>query len=137
MSIHLHEKESHVITNSNYKIKTCDVLPTPEISDHDAVFVCLNNHVARFEPRYKIIRDMKNFDLQSYVQNAATLPFNLVYATDSAYESLDNLKKLLLSCIERHAPLKRIKITRPQAPCHSPKNLQREKIQGSSNSNCK
>ena len=24
--------------------------------------------------------------------------------------------KLFLSCIERHAPLKRIKITRPQAP---------------------
>ena len=106
----------HVITNSNCKIKTCDVLPTPEISDHDAVFVCLNNRVARFEPRYKIIRDMKNFDLQSYVQDAATLPFNLVYATDSADDSLDNLNKLLLSCIERHAPLKRIKITRPQAP---------------------
>lgn len=106
----------HVVTNSSCKIKTCDVLPTPEISDHDAVFVCLNNRVARFEPRFKIIRDMKNFDLQTYVQDAAKLPYNLVYATDSADDSLDSLNKLLLSCIERHAPLKRIKITRPQAP---------------------
>ena len=106
----------HIITNSSCKVKFCDVLPTPEISDHDAVFVCLNTRVARFEPRFKIIRDMKNFELQSYVNDAAMLPYNMVYATDSANDTLDSLNKLLLSCIERHAPLKRIKITRPQAP---------------------
>ena len=59
---------------------------------------------------------MKEFDLQSYVNDAALLPYNTVYATDSANDSLDTLNKLLVSCIERHAPLRRIKITRPQAP---------------------
>jgi len=46
---------------------------------------------------------------------AASVPFNLVYTTDSANDSLDTFNKLLISCIERHAPLKRIKVTRPPA----------------------
>ena len=106
----------HISTNSSCKVKFCDVLPTPEISDHDAVFACINTRVARFEPRYKIIRDMRNFDLLAYVADTATAPFNLVYATDCTDDSLNTLNYLLFNCIERHAPLKRIKVTRPQAP---------------------
>ena len=106
----------HISTNSSCKVKFCDVLPTPEISDHDAVFACINTRVARFEPRYKIIRDMRNFDLSAYVADTATIPFNIVYATDCADDSLNTLNYLLINCIERHAPLKRIKVTRPQAP---------------------
>ncbi|XP_057305393.1 uncharacterized protein LOC130642322 [Hydractinia symbiolongicarpus] len=88
----------HISTNSSCKVKFCEVLPTPEISDHDAVFACINTRVARFEPRYKIIRDMRNFDLSAYVADTANIPFNVVYATDCT------------------APLKRIKVTRPPAP---------------------
>ena len=106
----------HISTNSSCKVKFCEVLPTPEISDHDAVFACLNTRVARFEPRYKVIRDMRNFNLSTYVADASTLPFNLVYATDCTDDSLSTLNHLLFECIERHAPLKRIKVTRPQAP---------------------
>ena len=106
----------HITTNSSCKVKFCEVLPTPEISDHDAVFACINTRVARFEPRFKIIRDMKNFDLPAYIADTATIPFNLVYATDCTGDGLNTLNHLLFSCIERHTPLKRIKVTRPQAP---------------------
>ncbi|XP_066911776.1 uncharacterized protein [Clytia hemisphaerica] len=41
----------YISTNSSCKVKFCEVLPTPEISDHDAVFACLNTRVALFEPR--------------------------------------------------------------------------------------
>lgn len=106
----------HISTNSSCKVKFCEVLPTPEISDYDAVFACINTRVARFEPRYKIICDMRNFDQSAYVADTAIIPFNVVYATDCTDDSLSTLNHLLFECIERHAPLKRIKVTRPPAP---------------------
>ena len=52
------------------------------------------------------IRDYKQFQLNNFVQDFATLPFCIVYATDSADDKLDILNKLITSCIDRHAPLK-------------------------------
>ena len=85
----------------SYQIKHCGVLLTPEISDQDAVYACISSR--KFKQRFKLIRDMKNFDIQSY-SNDVALPFYTVYATDS----LDSLKKMLLSYIERHTFLKKI-----------------------------
>ena len=53
------------------------VLPTPEISDHDAVYICLNSRTERYQPRFKFIRDMKNFKIESFVEDISTAPFNL------------------------------------------------------------
>ena len=106
----------HIITHSSCKVSTCHVLPTPEISDHDAIYVCINTRISRYEPRFKIIRDLKNFLLDSYIQDTFILPFNLVYATDSADDGLDTFNTLINSCIEKHTPLKRIKVTWPPAP---------------------
>ena len=39
-----------------------------------------------------------------------------MYCFDSPDDQLDTLNKIILECIERHAPLKRTKFTRPPAP---------------------
>ena len=92
------------------------MLPTPEISDHDAVYACINTRVSRFKPRLKVIRDLSRFCLNDYIQDFSSLPLNLVYATESADDKLDVLNNLILSCINRHAPLKTVRVTRPPAP---------------------
>ena len=51
----------HIITNSIAKVKNVNVIPCPEVSDHDAPCITLSTKFAPFEPRYKIIRNMKNF----------------------------------------------------------------------------
>ena len=41
---------------------------------------------------------------------------NLVYAFDEPDDQFTILNKLILDCIEKHAPIKRIRLTRPVAP---------------------
>ena len=48
----------HIISNIENRISCTDILPCPLVSDHDAVYACMNIKVSRFEKRYKYI-DMK------------------------------------------------------------------------------
>ena len=70
----------------------------------------------RFQPRYKYIRNEKRFDEKPFMQDFSTLPLNIVYAVESPDEMVDLLNTLIVECVDRHAPLKRVKITRPPAP---------------------
>ena len=55
----------HMITNILRKVTISDVLPTPEINDHDASYICVNARVSRYEPRFKYIRNLKSFDMKN------------------------------------------------------------------------
>lgn len=106
----------HIVTNIPSKVIAVNVLPCDEITDHDAPYVVVNIKKQRFEPRYKYIRIEKNLDINNFKQDFARLPFSLVYAVDDPEEQLEIFNQLILSCINEHAPLKRIRFTRPPAP---------------------
>ena len=106
----------HISTNIPNKLIVTDVLQTDEISDHDTPYAIMNVKKEKFEPRYKYIRDEKNFNLENFKHEFSQLPFNLSFAFDDPDDKLDILNKLILSCINHHAPIKRVKITRPIAP---------------------
>ena len=106
----------HLITSNPSKISHAAVLPCDSISDHDAVYATVNVRVSKFTPRYKYIRNEKSFKETEYIQDFMTLPLSLVYAMESPDEKLDVLNTLITDCIHRHAPLRRIKVTRPPAP---------------------
>ena len=106
----------HVVTNIPNKLLHTDVLDTDEISDHDTPYVIMNVKKEKFEPRYKYIHDERNFKQDDFKSDFSQLPFNLCFAFDNPEDKLDMLNHLILSCLERHAPIKRVKITRPIAP---------------------
>ena len=106
----------HIITNIPKKILYFNVLPCPSISDHDAPYIIAKIPTDKYQPRYKFIRDMKNFDLQKYIDDFMQLPFSIRYSVVNPDDQLDTLNKIILECIGCHAPLKRIKVTRPPAP---------------------
>ena len=121
----------HIITNTSMKPICENVVPTDEISDHDMPFVILNIKSSKFQPRYKMIRNFKNFELENYIKNFETLPLSLVHASDDPDDQVSILNDLILQCINKHAPLKRTKITRPLATWMksvSIKYLQSERI---------
>ena len=70
----------HIITNSIAKVKNVNVIPCPEVSDHDAPYITLLTKFTPYEPRYKITRYMKNFRQQDFADSFATVPVELVYA---------------------------------------------------------
>ena len=107
---------NHIIVDDVDVVKYTNVLPCSTISDHDAPYAILNVRKPRFEPRFKYIRDERSFDKSLFIEDVSSLPFSLVYTFTDPEDKLETLNTLLLECIERHAPLKTVKVTRPPAP---------------------
>ena len=106
----------HFITRTLEKIKLNDILLCSDISDHDGPYIGINAKVERYKPRFKYIRDNSNLVLEDLTADFRKLPFSTVYAMEDPEDTLDIFNNLVAECIDRHAPLKRIKWTRPPAP---------------------
>ena len=109
----------HFITNhSNHakKVTHTNVLPCPLISDHSASYICVNARVTRFVPRHTFIREERYLSKSAFIDDVRGLPMNTIYGVDDPDEKLEIFNTPLFNCIERHAPLKRTKMTRPPAP---------------------
>jgi len=106
----------HVISNVPNRVTYTNVLPCSSVSDHDAPYVCINVRVKRFQPRYKMIRNEREFDEEKFLRDFSELPFNLIYSTDDIDDKLALFNSLFTSCLDGHAPLKKVKVTRPPAP---------------------
>ena len=92
----------HISSNiSKNKILHSDVLPCATISDHDAPYIIVNIPTNKYEIRYKFIRSLKHFDLETYINDFKTLPFATVYSFNEADDQLDTLNKLILSVIDK------------------------------------
>ena len=106
----------HIVTNNRSCVTATDVIPGRSISDHEGIFACVNVHVPRYQPRYKWIRWEKNLNVNEFVNDCACLPLSVIYGLDSPDDMVHGFNTLFGECIERHAPLKRMKVTRPAAP---------------------
>ena len=106
----------HIISNDPKRVTYTNVLPCSNVSDHDGPYACLNIRAERFVPRYKIIRNERAFKEEDFIEDFSSLPFNILEISYDPEEKLEMFNKLILECIGCHAPLKRIKITRPPAP---------------------
>ena len=106
----------HIISNTPSRIMHTDVLPCLSICNHDVPYAIINIRVTRFAPRYKYIRSEKNLDNELFKQDFASLPLHFVYGFDSPDDMVDALNSLIKESIERHAPLRRVKVTCPPAP---------------------
>ena len=106
----------HIITNIPNQVTHTDVISSLMISDHDARYVCINVRITRFVPRYKFIRNEKNSNADAFIEDFEQLPLSIVYSADDPDMQVDLLGSLIRECIDRHAPLKHTKLTRPPAP---------------------
>ena len=106
----------HIVTNNRRCITATDVIPGWSIGDHEGIFACVNVRVPRYQPRYKWIRLERKLNAEEFVEDCANLPLSIVYGLDSPDDMVQGFNTLFGECIDRHAPLKRIKVTRPPAP---------------------
>ena len=83
---------------------------------HFEIKVRSYDHHPMSEPRYKLIRNENSFDQESFVKDVKCLPFSVVYGISDPDEKLSIFNDLLLDVINKHAPIRRIKVTRPPAP---------------------
>ena len=119
----------HVISTIAIGVIHRDILHTEEISNHDAPYVIFNIRKEKYQPRYKFIRNEKTLDMNSYTSDFQQLPLNLVYSFDDPEDQVSIFNKLVVDCINTHAPLRRGKLTRSITPSmNDPKiaNLQKD-----------
>ena len=63
----------HIISNiPASRVLHSDVLPCTTISDHDTPSIIANLPIDKLETRYKYLRNLKNFELEKYVQDFKT-----------------------------------------------------------------
>ena len=106
----------HVISTIPNGVIHHDIAHTEEISDHDAPYVIFNIKKEKYQPRYKFIRNTKTLDMNSYTSDFQQPPLNLVYLFDDPEDQVSIFNKLVVDCINTHAPLRKVKLTRPVAP---------------------
>ena len=100
------------------KILHSDFLPCLTISDQDAPYIIINISTNKYEICYKFIRNLKHFDLQTYINDFKRLTFATVYSfNEETDDQLDTLNKLIFSVTDKHPPLVKTKFSRPPAPC--------------------
>ena len=107
----------HISSNiCKNKIFHSDVLPYATISDHQAPYIIVIIPTNKYEIRSKFIRNLKLFDLETYMKSFKKLPFATVFSFNETDDQLDTRNKLIHSVIEKHLPLVKTKFTRPPAP---------------------
>ena len=106
----------HFITNHQQKVTNTGIIPCSIVSDHNAIYACVNVRLPRFQPRYKFIRDIRNFNKDVFKEDFSTLPLSVIYYSDDPDEQLETLNTLISECLERHPPLRKVRVTRPPAP---------------------
>ena len=72
--------------------------------------------VPRFQPRFKFLRNEKELDESAFKEDFSLLRLDVVYGLESPADMVDALNSLMKDCLDRHAPLRRVKVTRPPAP---------------------
>ena len=59
---------------------------------------------------------MKTSDADAFIKDCSVLPFNIINCFDDPDDQISCMNKLFRECFEQHAPLRKIKVTRPPAP---------------------
>jgi hypothetical protein len=105
----------HIITNMPMCVTHMDVLPCPLIGDHNAPYITVNVCVTWFQACYKFIWIERGFDREAFIHDFEELPFSIIYSTKDPDLQVSYLNTLITDCLNRHAPLKCVKVTRPPA----------------------
>ena len=101
----------YIITNHSQRVTNTGIIPCSIVSDHDVIYTCVNLRPPWFHPRYKFIRDFRNFNEDMFKEDFSTLPLSVIYYLDDPDEQLETLNTLISECLERHAPLRKVRAT--------------------------
>ena len=81
------------------------IIQCPEISDHDCPYVIFDAKSKLFEPRYKIIKSIKDFDQQHYKETLASLSFIAIFVLNEPEDQLGILNNLIIKHLEEHGQM--------------------------------
>ncbi|KAJ4444139.1 hypothetical protein ANN_05928 [Periplaneta americana] len=105
-----------IITNNADKILTHGQLPAPGLSGHDIIYLSFNLQCPKSAPRVITYRDIKRIDDIALKEDAAQLPWHMIWTLRTVDEKVDLFNTLILQLYDKHAPLKTKRTRRNPAP---------------------
>lgn len=109
-----------LILVSNEQLVADSGVKSSEVSDHDLVFCMLNVEVPQIFPIFKFCRNLKNVDVNAFRVGLGELPLNGLYYMHNIDDKLMYLNNCIKETLEHHAPLRKVRFTRPPAPWLTP-----------------
>ena len=97
------------MTSSYSNVKNSGVIDTG-ISDHCLIYCTIKLKINKPQCHYLNTRSYKNYDPVYFSAELLELPFLEVYFTDDVNVKLDLFNQLFLNTLNKHAPIKLIKI---------------------------
>jgi hypothetical protein len=86
------------------------------ISDHFLVSCELNLKKPKLKPTYINARSFKDYDRNQFVMDLAQIPWHENFSIDDVNEKLSSFNGHFLSILEKHAPVKSMKIRYRRCP---------------------
>ena len=76
----------HFITKHPQKVTNTGIIPCSMVSDQDTIYARVNVRLPRFQPGYKFIREIRNFNEDMFKENFSTLLLSVIYYLDDPDE---------------------------------------------------
>ena len=104
-----------VMVSNPELIKTSDVIDLT-ISDHFLAFAVLNLKQPKASPSYIITRSFKNYSLEKFANDISMISWDFLDLLPTVDEKLDAFNDLFLTCLDKHPPVKKIRIKHRACP---------------------
>ena len=105
----------HIFTNKPNIITNHGVLHVG-ISDHSLIYATHKHNTLKADPKIIESRQFKNFDCDAFIEDIKETPFHFASLMDDPNEMWDVWKSLLLEVINKHAPMRKIKVKSKSSP---------------------
>lgn len=86
------------------------------LSAHDLIYVTYSVSVQRLQPRLLTCRDFSQFNRDNFLIDIQNLDWRDVVISDDINYKVHILNQMLLDCLNKHAPLKRVLFRHAPAP---------------------
>jgi hypothetical protein len=104
-----------ITSNSDKILKNCQI-EAPGLSHHDIIFLAYSLKQNKFKQKYVTFRDFKNIDINLLREDAKNIDWDSIHMLDDVNDMVTELTSRLSYLIEKHIPLKTVRVTHKPAP---------------------
>nr|CAI5852316.1 unnamed protein product [Callosobruchus analis] len=104
------------VTNFDLSVGAVTHIDMHETTDHQLVCVELKTTIPKVAERYKIFRDFSSFNLEMFDRDMRMLNWQQIFYYQDIDAKVNILSNHILNLFDKHAPYKRVKVTKPKSP---------------------
>ena len=107
-----------MLLNNPDNLKQWGVADIPGISDHHMIYMTYAVRKPKFKPKVITKRDFSNFSEEDYVNEVRNIQWDNIFTCrdDDIDEKVKIYEEKLLAIINKHAPFKTVRVTKPATP---------------------